>query len=43
MPLEAAGVMTRVHSKHVVKVDPLWGEEDPAREGTEVFTWESSP
>ena len=33
MPLEAAGVMRHVHSEHVVEVDPLQGEEDPAREG----------
>ena len=33
MPLEAAGVMTHVYSEHVVEVDPLQGEEDPAREG----------
>ena len=33
MPLEAAGVMTHVYSERVVEVDPLQGEEDPAREG----------
>ena len=33
MLLEAAGVMTHVYSKHVVKVHPLQVEEDPAREG----------
>ena len=42
MSLGAAGDGAHVYIEHVVEVDPLQVEEGPAREGREIFIWESS-